>query len=75
MKKGVRAFIVCEMLFRLNEGKGFTEAEIMEKFSISRSSFYRSLSEIRCYLAEHRPWNELVVKKTTGRYQLTQTAV
>ena len=70
MKKGVRATIVCEMAFELFENGGFTEKGVIEKLEISRTSFFRGLSDFRCYLMEFRPWVELIFDTTKSCYTL-----
>jgi len=48
----------------------FTEKEVVEEFGTSRASFFRALSEFRCYLLEHRPWLELVFDAQNRSYRL-----
>ena len=57
--KSKRSAISLHMLFRLMEKKCFTAEKIMEDLDISRSSFFRALSDFRCYLLEYHPDIEL----------------
>ena len=65
-----RASLVLHMSFCLLTKEGFTEKEVVEEFSASRASFFRALSEFRCYLQEHRPWLELVFDNRMKLYHL-----
>jgi hypothetical protein len=65
-----RASLVLHMSFCLLAKGGFTEKEVIEEFGASRASFFRALSEFRCYLLEHRPWLELVFDAQTRSYRL-----
>ena len=68
--KSKRPATSLHMLFRLLDGGSFTEAEIIDVLGLSRPSFFRALSDFRCYLQEHRPQEELVYDKTNKRYKL-----
>lgn len=58
------------MLFCLIDRGFFTEQEIIDAFGLSRPSFFRALSDFRCYLQEYRPQTELVYDKVSKRYRL-----
>ena len=68
--KIIRTTVVLKMAFSLMEGKGFSEASIRDELNISRSTFFRSLSDLRCYLMEHRPYQELQYDDATKMYSL-----
>ena len=70
--KNIRTSVVLEMAFRLLDGQTFTEEAIRNDFSISRSTFYRGLSDVRCYLTEHRPFYELVFDPKAKVYALVK---
>ena len=59
------------MLFCLIDRGFFTEQEIVDEFGLSRPSFFRALSDFRCYLQEHRPQTELVYEKETKHYRFS----
>ena len=58
--KNQRALVVMEMIFSLYENGSFSECDIEMDLNISRSTFYRSLSDLRCFLQERRPYVEVV---------------
>lgn len=68
--KNQRAAVVLEMVFALQEKGHFTEAGIISELRISRSTFFRCLSDLRCYLQERRPFEEIVYDDTKGVYRL-----
>lgn len=72
--KNIRTSVVLEMAFRLLDGQTFTEEAIRNDFSISRSTFYRGLSDVRCFLIEHRPFYELVYDPKMKAYVLTKVS-
>lgn len=57
--KNLRTTVVLQMAFSLMEGKGFSEASIRDELNVSRSTFYRSLSDLRCFFMELRPFQEI----------------
>ncbi|MCR5491096.1 MAG: hypothetical protein K6F32_03080 [Bacilli bacterium] len=67
-----RAVIILHMLFCLREKGVFTEKQIIEDLAISRSSFFRAISEFRCYLQEFKPWYELASNEKKGGYVLIE---
>ena len=67
--KTTRTYALITMFFRLVEKGRFTESEICYELEISRASFYRAISDFRCFLAEYRPWQELV-STSRGYYEL-----
>lgn len=70
--KSLRASVVLEMVFELFENGFFTEGGIMAKLEVSRSTFFRCLSDVRCYLQEQRPFMEIVYEAQTCQYRLTE---
>ena len=67
--KSNRAAVVLEMAFRLQDDGFFDETSLRDDLNISRSTFYRSLSDFRCYLIERRPDIELAFSaKRNGYY-------
>ncbi len=67
--KTTRTYALLVMFFRLQEKGMFSEAEICDELELSRSSFFRAISDFRSFLQEFRPWQELVVNKK-GKYEL-----
>ena len=70
--KNVRAAIVLHMLFALQEKGSFTERETIDGLDISRSTFFRALSDFRCYLMEHRSWESLEFNSEKNNYYLVR---
>ena len=70
--KSKRSYISLHMLFLLTEKKHMTIEEVLDDLEISRSSFFRALSDFRCYLQEHRPYLELLQDGEQGRYYLSR---
>ena len=70
--RNVRAAIVLHMFFALQEKGSFTEKETMEELDISRSTFFRALSDFRCYLMEHRSWESLEFDSEKNNYYLVK---
>ena len=66
--KNQRTSVVMEMVFSLQEKGSFTESGITSELGISRSTFFRSLSDFRCYLQERRPWLEVEFDSDKGNY-------
>ena len=60
------------MVFSLQEKGNFSRMAIIEKLGISRSTFFRTLSDLRCYLQEQRPYLELVTDTEKDVYVLRQ---
>ena len=58
------------MLFLLTEKKTIKMEEVMDDLEVSRSSFFRALSDFRCYLQEHRPYLELLYDEEKETYSL-----
>lgn len=54
-----RTYALLMMLYYLEEEGYFSEAKVREALNISRASFFRALNDFRCFLQEHRPWQEL----------------
>ena len=71
--KNQRASVVMEMVFSLQEKGYFTELEITSELEISRSTFFRSLSDLRCFLMERRPWLEIDFDSGDGVYRYTKS--
>ena len=67
--KNQRTSVVMEMVFSLQEKGYFTESEITSELGISRSTFFRSLSDLRCYLMERKPWLEVDFDSSKGTYR------
>ena len=70
--KSKRPAISLHMLFLLMDRKSFTMEEVVSKLGISRSSFFRALSDFRCYLQEYHPEYDLILDDNKGRYYLSQ---
>lgn len=68
--KNRRTEVVLEMMVSLWSKGSFKEGPIKEELSVSRSTFFRGLSDLRCYLAEHRPYVELIYDEEKGAYRL-----
>ena len=67
-----RVSVVLEMVFSLQEKGSFSKEDIMSRLGISRSTFFRSLSDVRCYLQEHRPYLELSLDMEKENYILLE---
>ena len=67
--KTTRSYAILLMLYRLIDGGSFTEEDICSELNLSRASFYRAINDFRCFLQEHRPWQELK-KQPQGSYIL-----
>ncbi len=67
-----RVNVVLEMMFSLQENGSFSKTAIMNQLGISRSTFFRSLSDLRCYLQERRPYMELCLDTDRDMYMLLQ---
>ena len=65
-----RVNVVLEMVFDLQEKGYFCKSEIQERFNISRSTFFRSLSDLRCFLLEQRPYIDLEFDPEKDTYVL-----
>ncbi len=72
--KTTRTYTLLLMLFRLSENDSFSEDSIRAELGLSRSSFFRALNDFRCFLQEHRPWQELK-NVENGKYQLVSAPV
>jgi len=70
-----RALIALHMLFCLQEKGCFSEEQIKDELDVSRSSFFRAISEFRCYLQEYKPYLELIYDEEKGRYRLVETQI
>ena len=68
--KSKRSYISLHMLFLLTEKKAIKMEEVMDDLEVSRSSFFRALSDFRCYLQEHRPYLELLYDEEKETYSL-----
>lgn len=68
--KSKRPAISLHMLFTLLERKSFTAEQIMDDLGISRSSFFRALSDFRCYLQEYHPGYEIIASGDACEYRL-----
>lgn len=68
--KIIRTTVVLKMAFSLMEGKNFSEASIRDELNISRSTFFRSLSDLRCFLMECRPFQEIKYDEKLKTYSL-----
>ena len=73
--KNKRAYVVLEMFFLTQEKGYFSEAMIVKNLGVSRSTFFKSLSEFRCYLQECRPYYELVYDKEKNVYRLQHVSI
>jgi ACT domain-containing protein len=58
----------------LLSGKSITIEETMEEWQISRATFKRYLSDIRCFLCEYRPNLSLVYEAEKKVYSFQQTS-
>jgi len=67
-----RVGVVLEMMFSLQENGSFSKTAIMSQLNISRSTFFRSLSDLRCYLQEQRPYLELFLNPDDETYVLRE---
>ena len=65
-----RITVVLEMMFSLQEKGSFSRDELLSGLHISRSTFFRALSDVRCYLQEHRPYLELSLDLGKDAYAL-----
>ena len=63
-----RVTVVLEMMFSLQECGSFSRTQLMSHLNISRSTFFRALSDLRCYLQEHRPYLELYLDPQNETY-------
>ena len=70
--KNIRAAIVLHMLYEILDKGFFSEPSVMEALNISRSTFFRALSDYRCYLLEHRPWEEIEFNSVKQEYRLVK---
>ena len=68
--KTQRSAIVLHMHYLLIERGFFKENQIRSDLNISRSTFFRALSDFRCYLAENRPSEELLYDSENDSYRL-----
>lgn len=68
--KSTRPAISIHMAFLLIDNQRFFAQEVMDDLNISRSSFFRALSDFRCYLQEHRPSATLDYDEEQGFYRL-----
>ena len=68
--KNVRAAIVLYMLYAINEKGKFSERDVIDAMSISRSTFFRALADFRCYLMEYRPWESIEFDSQRNCYYL-----
>ncbi|MBP5217023.1 MAG: hypothetical protein J6038_04225 [Bacilli bacterium] len=57
--KTTRTYALLTMLYHLLDDGQFTEEQVRNELSLSRASFYRAINDFRCFLQEHRPWQEL----------------
>lgn len=73
--KSNRAAVVLEMAFRLQEAGFFDETSLRDNLNISRSTFYRSLSDFRCYLIERRPDIELAFSSKKNAYYFRKAGI
>lgn len=67
-----RVNVVLDMVFSLQENGFFSRKMILEHLNISRSTFFRALSDLRCYLQEQRPYLELELDSERDVYVLRQ---
>ena len=67
-----RVNVVLDMVFSLQENGFFSRKMIIERLNISRSTFFRALSDLRCYLQEQRPYLELELDSERDVYVLKQ---
>ena len=72
--KNHRATIVLYMHYALNEKGRFTEDEVRAALDISRSSFFRGLSDFRCFLQENRQWENLVYNSRSKYYYIEKSS-
>ena len=72
--KNHRATIVLYMHYALFEKGRFTEEEVRAALDISRSSFFRGLSDFRCFLAENRQWENLVYNSRSKYYYIEKSS-
>lgn len=70
-----RSYAVLKILFDIKDKGSFTEKDVVQSLSISRSTFFRALIEFRCYLTEHRPWEELVFDQENQAYRLKRIII
>jgi len=66
-----RPTVVLHMAFQITDKGSFQEKQVCTDLAISRSSFFRALSEFRCYLQEHQPWYDLVFDSKDDCYRVT----
>ncbi|MBO4540704.1 MAG: hypothetical protein J5736_01845 [Bacilli bacterium] len=71
--KTTRTYTLLLMLYHLLDDGKFTEEQICSELSLSRASFYRAVNDFRCFLQEHRPWQELK-NASGGCYQLVSAS-
>ena len=69
-----RVTVVLEMMFSLHEKGSFSRSELLSSLNISRSTFFRALSDVRCYLQEHRPYLELSLDLGKDAYALIDSS-
>ena len=68
--KTLKAATALHMLFLLLDHGRFTEEEVCCELNLARATFFRALSEFRCYLTEHRYWQELQFNAKEKYYYL-----
>ncbi len=68
--KSVRPNIVLYMCYTLQERGYFTEEGICADLRISRSTFFRALSDFRCFEQEYRPFEELCFDPISRKYEV-----
>lgn len=65
-----RTYLCIAMVFALKERGYFRKSDIMDMFHCSQRTYDRALSDLRCYLMEHLPEQELKYDKKTESFRL-----
>lgn len=65
-----RTYLCIAMVFALKERGHFKKSDIMDMFRCSQRTYDRALSDLRCYLMEHLPEQELKYDKKSELFSL-----
>ena len=65
-----RTYLCIAMVFALKEHGYFRKSDIMDMFHCSQRTYDRALSDLRCYLMEQLPEQELKYDKKSETFQL-----
>jgi len=65
-----RTSLCIAILFALHEKGCFRKEDILLNHLVSQRTYDRAISDLRCYLAEYRPWLSLSFDRKTGWFTL-----